>query len=540
MPLRIAASSLRARALIGLAAGLLTLAGLLLFITLDEGQLVAAQNRVAQARQLQDDEAELARGMADQRTGIESFGASGRLELLAPYLLGSAILANSHEILTRDASGTPLQDAAAIALARADRWQAWAERFRDLVDAGGRDAKSVPSGEGALLFSSYQASDDQLKAEAAHHRAVAELGLRQADVRHRLGLAAGIAVTAIALLLVALALLRSTLLPVARLTRAAEELAAGHPVSLPYGDRRDEVGRLAGSLRSWQQTAAEDKSVFDHAPIGICRIAPNGKLINANPALLQILHLERDLLPLLWFPAFTVNPDPDAWKLIREAQQVTEREYAAGEGIKWCRVTVAPVPGERAEDAYWVGMLEDVTVARTQAEQLRHQAGHDSLTGLPNRRLFLDRLRQVLLGAGRSGASTALLLVDLDGFKAVNDELGHQAGDAALREVGARFTATLRASDTVARLGGDEFAILLQGQSTAGAVTTARKLLQSLGPEIELPQSRRRLGASIGIACLTGPADPDAAMAAADGAMYAAKRGGGGYRVAGLEPAATG
>jgi len=106
--------------------------------------------------------------------------------------------------------------------------------------------------------------------------------------------------------------------------------------------------------------------------------------------------------------------------------------------------------------------------------------------------------------------------------------------------VGARFTATLRASDTVARLGGDEFAIVLQGQSTAGAVKTARKLLQSLSPEIELPRSRRRLGASIGIACLTGPADPDAAMAAADGAMYAAKRGGGGYRVAGLEPAATG
>jgi len=217
---------------------------------------------------------------------------------------------------------------------------------------------------------SYQASDDQLKAEAFQHRAAAELGLRQADVRHRLGLAAGIAVTAIALLLVALALLRSTLLPVARLTRAAEELAAGHPVSLPYGDRRDEVGRLAGSLRSWQQTAAEDKSVFEHAPIGICRIAPNGKLLNANPALLQILQLERDQLPLLWFPAFTANPDPDAWKLIRESQLVTERAYASGEGSKWCRVTVASVPGERADDAYWVGMLEDVTVARTQAEQL--------------------------------------------------------------------------------------------------------------------------------------------------------------------------
>ena len=318
------------------------------------------------------------------------------------------------------------------------------------------------------------------------------------------------------------------------------ELAAGHPVSLPYGARRDEVGRLAGSLRSWQQTAAEDKSVFDHAPIGICRIAPDGRLLDANPALLQILQLSRSQTTELWFPTFTTSADPAAWAAMREADLVTEREYGSGEQGKWCRLTVAPVPGGDGQSAYWVAMLEDITVARRQAEQLRHQAGHDSLTGLPNRRLFLDRLSQVLLGAGRSGSSTALLLVDLDGFKAVNDELGHQAGDAALREVARRFTAALRASDTVARLGGDEFAVLLQGQSTAGAVKTARKLLDCLRPAIELAAGPRRLGASIGVACLTGAGEPDAAMAAADIAMYAAKRSGGGYRLADLEPAATG
>ena len=154
----------------------------------------------------------------------------------------------------------------------------------------------------------------------------------------------------------------------------------------------------------------------------------------------------------------------------------------------------------------------------------RHRALHDALTGLPNRVLFEELLTAAGARARRERAPGAVLLVDLDDFKAVNDELGHHAGDVVLREAARRFAAAVRESDTVARLGGDEFAVLLpDAQDPATVEAAAAKLRGALEAPIDLPGGPRSVGASVGCALL-GPADPaDEALARADAAMYADK-----------------
>jgi diguanylate cyclase (GGDEF)-like protein/PAS domain S-box-containing protein len=161
---------------------------------------------------------------------------------------------------------------------------------------------------------------------------------------------------------------------------------------------------------------------------------------------------------------------------------------------------------------------------RTQAA-LEHQALHDALTGLPNRALLGTRLQVALAAARHDGTSLALLMLDLDRFKEINDTLGHQAGDGLLRQVGARLLEVLRASDTLARLGGDEFAVLLPGTGLDGAQMVARKLLHAFERPFALEGSRLTVGSSIGIALYPQhAADAESLLRCADVAMYLAKR----------------
>jgi diguanylate cyclase (GGDEF)-like protein len=164
---------------------------------------------------------------------------------------------------------------------------------------------------------------------------------------------------------------------------------------------------------------------------------------------------------------------------------------------------------------------------RMQAADNRHQALHDSLTGLPNRTLFRDRAAQALLAARREGAAVGVLLMDLDRFKDVNDSLGHHTGDELLRQVGERVRARLRASDTVARLGGDEFAVLLPGVTdAAAAAAVGRELRAALEPPFTLSDAQLlHADASVGVALFPDHgADADALIQRADVAMYQAKR----------------
>ncbi len=180
----------------------------------------------------------------------------------------------------------------------------------------------------------------------------------------------------------------------------------------------------------------------------------------------------------------------------------------------------------------WLAALAiDVTRQREREADLAHRASHDPLTGLPNRALATDRLRMAMAVATRTGAPIAAIALDLDGFKGINDRLGHAAGDLVLQQVTARLTAAVRPADTVARFGGDEFVVIIHPpESTHAAVLVAQRIRDQLAsPAYVVGDEEVHLSASIGLT-VTDPSDGiDEAtlLSAADHGMYRAKRAGG-------------
>lgn len=172
-----------------------------------------------------------------------------------------------------------------------------------------------------------------------------------------------------------------------------------------------------------------------------------------------------------------------------------------------------------------IGMI--VTLLEEQILESEHLAYHDALTGLPNRRLLQDRLLQAIAHAARTGHKVAVLLLDLDDFKGVNDTFGHRIGDIALVEVVGRLTARLRAADTLARTGGDEFTVISEVADPQGAQTLVWALEAALVLPLRVEKKTLRLGVSVGYAMYPDDAlDPVELCALADRAMYSAKRGG--------------
>ena len=188
-------------------------------------------------------------------------------------------------------------------------------------------------------------------------------------------------------------------------------------------------------------------------------------------------------------------------------------------------------PAAPSESDRRVWLLRDASVRHRAEAELREQALHDPLTGLPNRALLLDRLTSTIAVAQRQDTPVSLLMLDLDGFKSVNDTWGHHAGDKVLVEIAARLSGTLRESDTAARLGGDEFVLMLPATPLLGAIETSRALVDFIVAPIAVDGKPLTVGASIGIAVFPNHGrDADVLLAAADSAMYTAKRSGGGYR----------
>jgi diguanylate cyclase (GGDEF)-like protein/PAS domain S-box-containing protein len=175
-----------------------------------------------------------------------------------------------------------------------------------------------------------------------------------------------------------------------------------------------------------------------------------------------------------------------------------------------------------------VGIVQDVTERRALEAQLQHETLHDRLTGLPNRMLFADRLEQAIARAGREGRACAVLLLDLDHFKTINDSLGHAVGDQLLLAVTARLRAALRGGDTLARLGGDEFAMLVEEVSDlAEAMRSAEQLHAAFRAPIVLDRRELVATASIGVALRSSPGDtPEDLLRFADVALYRAKEAG--------------
>jgi len=171
--------------------------------------------------------------------------------------------------------------------------------------------------------------------------------------------------------------------------------------------------------------------------------------------------------------------------------------------------------------------LRDVTEQRQLEEQLKHQAFHDALTGLPNRLLFQDRISQQLAAARRDGTTAGVLFVDLDDFKVVNDTMGHGVGDELLATTAVRLAGLIRESDTAARLGGDEFAVLIGNVADSAAVeAAAARVVRAFGEPFALPSGPVLTTVTVGVATTGDSADTDELLRHADLALYAAKAAG--------------
>jgi len=279
------------------------------------------------------------------------------------------------------------------------------------------------------------------------------------------------------------------------------------------------------------------RAVFNRAAVGIARIDLAGRIIEANPALRSMLGYSTDELthnPLANF----VHPDhvrdgrlPQLTELSegnrQELQQELRYVHKLG-GLVWCNSIASLVRGRSNEPLFLIVMTEDITARKKQELALEHQALHDGLTDLPNRTLLFDRLRQAILVSKREHHPLALLIMDLDRFKEINDTFGHHGGDDVLRHVAGRLKGQLRESDTVARLGGDEFAIILPGiVDEAAAGLTASRILQALQEPLMIEGEPLEIRASIGIVLFPRHAeDADTLLRRGDAAMYEAKRAG--------------
>lgn len=257
----------------------------------------------------------------------------------------------------------------------------------------------------------------------------------------------------------------------------------------------------------------------------------SGTITTANPAFGAIVgHRVEDLAGANLGQVLACNTDEvtallDA--LDNDGHWETERWSSRADGAEYAaRIACSAVPEQDGGAVRrFVAVINDITERKKAEERIRYQANYDALTGLPNRALFLDRLEHAVATARRQKYTLGLMFIDLDGFKAVNDTLGHEAGDQLLKGAGERLRACVRESDTVARLGGDEFTVIMEGvEGREGAAVVAQRVIDTLEVPFDLNGKQGHVSASIGIALLPeDAADSEGLLRNADTAMYAAK-----------------
>ncbi|PWB48004.1 MAG: hypothetical protein C3F18_11615, partial [Nitrosomonadales bacterium] len=230
---------------------------------------------------------------------------------------------------------------------------------------------------------------------------------------------------------------------------------------------------------------------------------------------------------------FLQNQDTDQPELEHIRRAVKEqrdgkallRNYRKDGSLFWNELYISPVRNDVGQVTHYIGIQNDVTERKQYEEQLAYQSAHDTLTRLPNRNLAQDRLAQGIIFARRSGHQLALLFIDLDNFKVINDSLGHNVGDQLLQIVAQRISACIRSGDTVARMGGDDFAVILADISQEEDISrVAHKILAAIAEPATVESRRLTVTCSIGISLFPRDGeDASTLLKNADAAMYRAK-----------------
>jgi len=279
------------------------------------------------------------------------------------------------------------------------------------------------------------------------------------------------------------------------------------------------------------------RSIFEHATEGIFQTTPDGQYLNANPALARIYghdapdtlinHLQdigRQLYVLPERRAEFVHIMQTRGVVRSFESQVYRRDGS----VIWISENARAVRDDDGKVQFYEGTVVDITERKQHETVLEHQASHDNLTGLPNRSLLRDRIEQAIAMGYRNGHKVAVVFVDLDHFKLINDSLGHHVGDRLLLEVADRLVGCVRGHDCVARQGGDEFVIVLTEQhDDDGIIAIVSRLLEVISQPWIDNGHEYGLSCSMGISCYPQDGDdPDALLRCADAAMYQAKASG--------------
>jgi len=299
-------------------------------------------------------------------------------------------------------------------------------------------------------------------------------------------------------------------------------------------DVRGIVGNLH-DITELREAHERFRSAFEHAPIGMGMSDLEGTIIQTNAAYGKILGRSPADLVGMSISDLT-HPGDREWSSAEMRDFVAggsdtyqaEKRYMHSDGHEvWASLSISCVRDDERRPLYLIGQAEDITERRELRERLAYAAIHDSLTDLPNRELFMDRVEVALRRARRGRKQVAVIFLDLDRFKLINDSLGHDLGDQVLRAVSDRLGGVMRASDTLARFGGDEFTILCEDVDNEGdALEVAQKLVLAMSQPLALQSGEVFVSTSAGIA-LSGAGESGAALLRnADVAMYRAKERG--------------
>jgi diguanylate cyclase (GGDEF)-like protein/PAS domain S-box-containing protein len=297
----------------------------------------------------------------------------------------------------------------------------------------------------------------------------------------------------------------------------------------------DTRARMVEAHHGARKTAERFRAAFESGISGMAMVAPDGHFLRVNPALCEMLgYSEQELLGRgfrgITHPEHQAKDAAQFRALLDGAVDVyeTEKRYLHRDGSAvWVQLGVQTIRDQDNRVEYFISQIYDITTRKRFEEELAHRALHDPLTGMPNRMLFRDRLTHAVVRLKRHPGQLAVLFVDLDRFKLVNDAMGHGVGDAVLLEAAARLSQAVRTDDTVARFGGDEFTIVCENAGEEDAGRVAQRVLAALAEPFEHQGRQFRLSASVGVR-MNGRADvlAETLLRDADIAMYAAKRHG--------------